>query len=90
MFVRVGQGGAIWGRDPQVAKLPLAAGQAAANLPEGLRPAQVAEEHDHELAPGGKASDVPFGFRLLDGLLKLQVREQVEELAKHAHEPIHC
>src|SRR5574342_533910 len=90
VLVRVGQGGPLGGGDPQVAELALAAGQAPADLPEGLRPAELAEEHSHELAPGGEAPGVSFGFRLLDGPLEFEPREELEELAEHAHEPIHC
>ena len=90
MLIGIGQAGALRGRDPQVAELALAAGQAAADLPEGLRPAQLAKEHGHKLAPGGEAAGVPFGLRGLDGLLKVEAREGLEELAEHAHEPIHC
>ncbi len=52
MLVGIGQGGAL-GRigQPQVPQLAFAGGQSAANLAQGVRPCQVAEQHGHELAP---------------------------------------
>ena len=52
--------------------------------------AQLAEEHGDELAPRGEAPGMPFGLCYLDGPLKIEPREQLEDLAKHTHEPIHC
>ena len=86
--IRVGQRGPARSRDPQVAELPLAAGQPPADLPERLRPAQLAEEHGDELPPAGEAPGVALGLRVLDRPLELEAREElVEDLAEHAHHP---
>jgi len=47
-------------------------------------------EHGDELAPAGEAPGMAFGIGLLDCLLEVDPGETLEELAEHAHEPIHC
>lgn len=69
--------------------LPLLCLPALSLLP-GHSLAQLAEEHGNELAPASEAPGVAFGSRLLDRLLKVETREELENLAEHAHEPTHC
>jgi len=89
MLVRVGQGGPLRRRNPQMAELPLGAGQAPADLPEGLRPAELAEEHGDELAPTGEAPGMALRPVLLDRPLELDPGEQLQELTEDTHEAHH-
>jgi hypothetical protein len=49
-----------------------------------MRPSQLAKQHGHELPPTGETPRVPFGFVLLDCLLELPAREQLQHLRKNA------
>src|ERR1035437_9378451 len=49
-----------------------------------MRPSQLAKQHGHELAPTGEAPRVPLGLVLLDRLLELPAREQLQRLRKNA------
>src|SRR5674476_1710942 len=49
-----------------------------------MRPSQLAKQHGHELAPTGEAPRVPLGFVLLDRLLELPAREQLQHLRQNA------
>jgi hypothetical protein len=70
-------------------QLALAAGQPATDLAQGVGPAELAEEHRHELAPAREPSGMPLGVRPLDQRLKLRPGKQLEELAEHAAKSIH-
>src|SRR5574337_388094 len=90
MCIGVGQGGALLRRrDPQAAERALTTGQAAADCPEGLRPAEAANAHGHELTPRGEAPGVRFGFPRCDGVLILESREALEQPAQRTHAPLH-
>ena len=89
MLVGVGQGGAGRGGDAQVGQLAFAAGQPPADLPQGVRPAELTEQHGHELAPAGEAAGMALGPVLLDQGLKLGAREELEQLAEDAGESLH-
>ena len=69
---------------PQMLQLPLTAGQAAANLAQGMRPSQLAKQHRHELTPTGEAPRVPLGFVLLDRLFEIATRKQLQDLRENA------
>src|ERR1035437_5260745 len=49
-----------------------------------MRPSQLAKQHGHELAPTGETPRVPLGLVLLDRLLELPAREQLQHLRKNA------
>ncbi|MDH7504277.1 MAG: hypothetical protein QHJ82_16390, partial [Verrucomicrobiota bacterium] len=90
MGVGVGQGRAPRRLgDAQVAELAQRASQPAADFPQAMRPAQLAEEHGHKLRPALKAPGVALGAVLLDQLLKLQARKKLEQLGKHATKSLH-
>jgi len=54
-----------------------------------MGPAELAEEHGHELAPAGEAPGMPLGVGPLDQRLELRPGKELEELAKHAAESTH-
>jgi hypothetical protein len=87
--VRIGQRRALRRLDPQMAQLPLAAGQSAADLPQTLGPAELTEQHGDELIPRGEPAGMAFGSVLFDQGLKLRTGEELEELAENAAEWIH-
>ena len=89
VLVGVGQGRAVRGGDAQVAELAFAAAEPAADLPQGMGPAELAEEHDHDLAPAGEAPGMPLGMGPLDQRLELRPWKELEELAEHAAESTH-
>ena len=70
-------------------ELAFAAGQAATDFPQGVRPAQLAEEHGDELAPAGEAPRVPLGMVLVDGLLEFKTRKELQELGEDATKSLH-
>ena len=52
----IGQRASFWrSPDSQVDEFSVAAGQAVDDLPEGIRPCKVTEEHRYELGPGSEA-----------------------------------
>ena len=71
-------------RQSQVPQLTFAARQAAANLPQRLRPAQLAIHHRHELPPTSEPASVTFGLMLPHRLVKLPAREQTQQLTENA------
>ena len=85
VFGGVGQGGAL-GRvgQAQMPQLAFTGGQAAANLAQRLRPAQMAEQHGHELPPASEAAGMTLGPVLGDGPLKLVPGKQRQHLAENA------
>jgi hypothetical protein len=72
VLIGIGQRGPLRRhRHSQVLQLPLAAGQTAADLAQGMRASQLAKQHGQELAPTGEPPRVPLGFVFLDGLLEI-------------------
>lgn len=74
---------------PSWLSLLRAAGEAPADIPEGLGAAQLAEGHGHALPPRRETAGVALGLGGLDDLRALQLREELEDLAKDTHAPIH-
>jgi hypothetical protein len=89
MFVRVGQRRATRRRDPQVLELALAAAQPAADLPQRVGPAELAEQHRDELPPAREPTGVALGMRPRHQRLELGPRKELEQLAEHAAESAH-
>src|SRR5207244_11649432 len=76
-------------RYPQMPQLSLAARQTAANLAQRMRASQLAKQHGHELAPTGETPRVPLGLVLLDRLLELPARKQLQHLRENAAYFVH-
>ena len=89
MLVGVGQCGPGRCRDPQMGQLALAAGQPAADFPQRVRSAELAEQHRHELAPAGEAPGMALAPVGLDQRLKFGAWEELEQLAEDAGESLH-
>ena len=89
MFVRVRQGQSARGDDPEVAQFPLGAGQGPADLWEGRRPAELAEQHGDKVATAVEDLCVPFGGVVLHRPLELPSGEEMEELAEDTREKTH-
>src|ERR1035441_6461233 len=90
MLIGVGQRGSLGRhRHPQMLQLSLATRQTAANLAQRMRASQLAKQHGHELAPTGETPRVPLGFVLLDGLLEVPTREQLQHLRENAAYFVH-
>jgi hypothetical protein len=49
-----------------------------------MRSAELAKQHGNELAPTAEATAMPLGFMELDGILKLEPREQLQDLTEDA------
>ena len=75
MRIRVGQRRPRRRVNPQMRQLPFATGQAAADLPQRVRPTQLAEQHRDELAPTREPARMALGLRRDDRLLKLDPRK---------------
>ena len=83
--VSLGQRGAlrrVW--NAQVLELPLAAGQAAADLAQAVRTPELTEEHRDELAPAGETLGCIVRTMFLGGLLELEAREELQQLREDA------
>ena len=90
VFIGVGQRGALRRvGQPQMPELAFAGSQAATNLAQGLRAAQMAEQHGHKLAPTTEPAGVALGFVLADCGLKLDSRKQLQPLTENAAYSIH-
>ena len=50
---------------------------------------QLAKEHGHKLAPGGRSSAMSFGLGLLHGLEKFGLGKNLQKLAEYATKPIY-
>ena len=68
----------------QALELSLTACQAAANLTQRMRPAQLAKQHGRELAPARETPCVSLGLVLLDRLLEIPARKQLQHLRENA------
>src|SRR5437867_4116507 len=79
------------GRDryPQMFQLPLTARQTAANLAQRMRPSHLAKQQGHELAPTRETPRVPLGLVLLDRLLEIPARKQLQHLRENAAYFVH-
>jgi hypothetical protein len=85
VLIGIGQRGPLRRhRYSQVLQLPLAARQAAANLAQRMRASQLAKQHGQELAPTGETPRVPLGLVLLDRLLEIPARKQLQYLRENA------
>src|SRR5437879_8033020 len=85
MLVGIGQGRAFGSvGQSQMPQLAFAGGQAAANLTQRLRSAQVAEQHGHELAPAAEPAGMALGPVLDDRPLKLGAGKQLQHLTENA------
>src|SRR5919109_4615373 len=67
----------------------LAAGQAAADLSQRMRVANVAEQHRHKLPPTREPSRVPLGACRRDRPLKLGAWKKLKQLIEDAGESHH-
>ena len=76
-------------RNPQVLQLALTTGQPSADLPQRMRPPQLAEQHGYELTPTGEAPRVVFRLVLFHRAFELQTREQLQQLRENATESSH-
>jgi len=65
-------------------QLAFAGRQPAANLAQRLRPAQMTEQHGHELAPPGETTGVALGPVLDDSPFELGAGKQLQHLAENA------
>src|ERR1035441_3234641 len=70
-------------------QMPLAARQTATNLAQRVRASQLAKQHGHELAPTRETPCVAFGLVLLDGLLEIPTRKQLQHLRENAAYFVH-
>src|SRR5205807_3648201 len=90
ILIGIGQRGLLGRyRHTQVLQLSLAARQAAANLTQRMRPSQLAKQHGHELAPTRETPRVAFGLVLLDRLLEIPTRKQLQHLRENAAYFVH-
>lgn len=79
MRIGVGESGTLRGiSNAQVLKLSFATGQSTADLAETVGTAKLTEEHRNELSPAAEPLGGVVGAVLLDGLFKLQTREQLK------------
>lgn len=69
---------------PQVLQFSFRRRQTAADLAQGLGPAQLAKQHGHELIPAGEAAAMTLGLMPLHQRFKLQSRKRPQQLRKNA------
>ena len=84
MAVGVGQRRARRCLDAQVGELAFATLQPALDLPQGMGPSQLAEQHADKLTPTRQPLAAELRSRFLDHALEVGSRNQLEYLAKHA------
>jgi hypothetical protein len=60
---------------PEMRQPTLAAGQAATDLPQRMRPPELGKQHGDELIPAGKPARMPLGLRVLHRTLELEARK---------------
>src|SRR5207253_9952957 len=61
----------------------------AANLTQRMRPSQLAKQPRHELSPTRETPHVAFSLVLLDRLLEIPAREQLQHLRENAAYFVH-
>ena len=74
---------------PEVPELAHGRGQAAADLAETVGPADLAEEHGHELIPAGEALGSLLGVLTVDGLAEIAAGNERKNLCKKTGDPYH-
>jgi len=84
MLIGIGKGGSAWGSDSQMLQFTLTASQTTGNFPEGMGSAQLTEVHSDKLAPASESLGMSFSFCFPHGLLKVDSRKQLLELAEYA------
>src|ERR1019366_8347751 len=90
MLVGVGQGGFVGSfGDAQMHQLAQTAGQAVADLAQGIGMAQLAEQHGDELGPAIEPLGGPLGFVLLDQTRELQAGKVMQQLIEQACDLYH-
>jgi hypothetical protein len=82
--VGVGERGAGRGFDAQVGKLAFTALEAPFDLPQGVRAAQLAEQHGDELTPARQPLGAVLCPGFLDDALEVGARNELEYLTEHA------
>src|SRR5208283_3565110 len=65
---------------PEMPQLAFGGAQAPADLAQGMRLPQLTEQHRNQLRPAFEATGVALGLVFSDGSLKLQAREQLQQL----------
>ena len=75
--------------DAQVGELAQAAGQAVADLAQGVGLSQLAEQHGHELSPAGEPLRTALGAVSLDQCRELRSREVLQQLTEQARSLYH-
>jgi hypothetical protein len=58
-------------------QLSLAARPTTTDLAQRMRPAQLAKQHGHELAPTGEPASVPLGLVFLHRVFEFPTREKL-------------
>jgi hypothetical protein len=76
--IRIRERRALRRRDPEVRQLAFATRQPAADLPQRVRAAQLAEQHGDELSPAREAPRMPLRARRDHGPLKIRLRKKLE------------
>ena len=71
MFVGISQGGMTRSADAQVFEFAFATSETSGNLPEGIGPPQLTEEHGHKLAPTGESFGMTFSTGVFHHVLEL-------------------
>jgi len=89
VLIGISQGGMAWSSNAQMLHLPLTASKASGDLPKGMGPAQLTEEHGYKLVPTRKSFGMTFCLGDCDQMLKLHMRKQLQQLAKYATKSIH-
>jgi hypothetical protein len=67
-----------------VDQLAFAALQPALNLPQGMSPTELAEQHPHKLTPARQPLAAIFSSRPLDDALEVGAWDKLEYLAEQA------
>jgi hypothetical protein len=90
MLVGVGQRGASGSVvDADVHELAFAAGEAVADLPQGVGARQLREEHGDQVSPGSEALGIALGAELPHQVVKRVARDLLEELTEEAADSYH-
>jgi len=84
MAIGIGQRRTGGGFYPQVCQFAFATLQPTFDLPQGMRPPQLAEQHGYELAPARQTLRAVFRSSVFDDALKVATRNELEYLTEHA------